>query len=859
MILLLLLLLSFACIPSVQASVTKYDLFVTYDEAKHQIEGREEITFFNDGPSPLTEIVLILYPNRYLRKDPTIRQTTYNRAYPVAFNPGGLQVTSIRDDTGTILSHSLEKGRDTLMRIELTKPIPSQGTGRFSVRFITSIPEKKGLFGYYRGLATLQGGWHPYLPARIDGEWDLARALPGSHFRVFLTVKEGLQIVASDRPKLVGVEGSHLTYFMERETIPFFSLSIVKKTIRHDVHVSGVEIIYNTHLKNKSEAEALVATLKEMVSFFQEHIGEIPVTRLTLTDAYLFQDLAVAGSRLLYINEGFFKVFFLLKRFHEMSLAKELFLLFWRDKLPHEETWVAEGLAHLDARQFIQHKYGKERRLEDWLRPLGFLPIIDQILYSKSLPLRKVYFPDADSPLMEENLRFFKHPRLEGANIFHRLGIFLGNETFARSVLNYRERLRSDPPPSFRKILLKASQKEEIGPYIDQWLTKKPRLDFSIEEIRRKKVQDKFETRILIKKHGEGIEPLEIVLYEKDGDEIPLIWDGVGDSHEVFVTTSSRIKTVAIDPHKFSSDSNRLNNRSPPSWKILLNDFSVNYDFQTRFLSYRAGLLFRRAYDTKSWIQLFFLRSDTGTVSRIGYAKVVGKGQIISTGITNENRKTAQGDLKEASADIINLGYEVNYPEIPLLEENIQRLTGTYPTLSTRLLYNQQFTGEAYDNSFFIEFDLRRIFSFSNHHEISTRVFLGESFGRLFKNNRFFLGGNTKMRGYTAMAFEGENMALFSVEYRFPLLRETDLQVFGLATQRTLQIALFSDVGMVTDSRNLFQASQYKTDMGAGLRFFVDIFGIYPTMVRFDVAVPIDSPIATEDKPHYYLMAGQSF
>ncbi|MFQ5579662.1 MAG: BamA/TamA family outer membrane protein [Nitrospiria bacterium] len=859
MIIIALLLLSFVCISPARGSETVYDLSVTYSEAAHQIEGREQITFFNNGTGPLSEIILILYPNRYRREDPSISQTHYKRAYPVVFNAGGIRVTSVKDDAGKSLSHALEPGQDTLMRVQLAEPIPPRGTGRFSVHFTTSLPEKKGRFGVHKDLVTLQGGWHPYLPARIDGKWDLARSLPNSHFRVFFKLKEGLQVISSVRPNLTGIEGDYLTYFMEGKTTPFFSLSIVEQAIRHDIHENGLEIIYYTHLKSKKGAEEIVSASQEMVSFFQEQIGAIPITRITLTDAYLFQDLTASGSQLLYINERFFKVFFLLKRFHEMRLAKELFSIFWREKLPHEEAWVAEGLAHLDAKRFILQKYGKERRLENWLKPLGFFPIIDQILYSRSLPMRKVYFPDADDPLAEEDLRLFNHPGLEGSGIFYRLKILVGNETFSRSVLRYREKLKSEPRPSFRKTLLESSQNKEVGPLIDQWLEKKPRLDFSIEEIQRKKVQDKFETRVLIKKQGEGIEPLEIILYEKDGTEIPLIWDGVGESHEVSVTTPSQIKTVTLDPHKFSSDPSRLNNRVPPSWKFLLDDFSVNYDFQTRFLSYRAGLLFQRTYDTKSWIQLFFSRSDVGTVSRIGYAITLKNGHLVSSGLTNEKRKTAPGNFQEESAGFLDLGYQINYPEIPLLEENIQRLTGTYPTLSTRLKYNQKFTGDAYDNSFFIELDLRRIFSFSNHHEVSTRIFLGESFGRLFKNNRFFLGGGTEMRGYTALAFEGENMALFSLEYRFPLLRETDLQVLGLANQRTLQIALFSDVGTVTDSRNIFRVSQYKSDIGAGLRFFLDVFGLYPTIVRFDVAIPIDSPIAAEDKPHYYLIAGQPF
>ncbi|MFQ5950160.1 MAG: BamA/TamA family outer membrane protein, partial [Nitrospiria bacterium] len=121
------------------------------------------------------------------------------------------------------------------------------------------------------------------------------------------------------------------------------------------------------------------------------------------------------------------------------------------------------------------------------------------------------------------------------------------------------------------------------------------------------------------------------------------------------------------------------------------------------------------------------------------------------------------------------------------------------------------------------------------------------------------LGGSTGMRGYTTLAFEGENMSLFSVEYRFPLLRETDVNFMGVASNRALQVGLFADTGTVTDSHNVFQVSQYKYDVGAGIRFFIDLFGLYPAIIRFDVAVPIDAPIEGEKKPHYYLTAGQSF
>ena len=115
------------------------------------------------------------------------------------------------------------------------------------------------------------------------------------------------------------------------------------------------------------------------------------------------------------------------------------------------------------------------------------------------------------------------------------------------------------------------------------------------------------------------------------------------------------------------------------------------------------------------------------------------------------------------------------------------------------------------------------------------------------------------MRGFTPLAFEGDNLGLFSVEYRFPLLYETELNLLGLLLTRTLQGALFADAGQVTESRNIFHFSEYQRDLGVGIRWYADLFGFYPLIIRFDIARPIHPLRDDEDGLHYYLSGGQSF
>jgi hemolysin activation/secretion protein len=210
-------------------------------------------------------------------------------------------------------------------------------------------------------------------------------------------------------------------------------------------------------------------------------------------------------------------------------------------------------------------------------------------------------------------------------------------------------------------------------------------------------------------------------------------------------------------------------------------------------------------------------------------------------------------------AGTAHLSYSLLYPDIPFLPSSIEWLTGQRPHLSLTFGYDKRFTRGVYDSLKSVRLDLRRSFSFSNYHELGMRFLTGFSSGELFRENRFFLGGNEGIRGYTPLRFEGDDIGLLSLEYRFPLLYETDINVLGLALTHTLQGAIFSDWGGVADTIEAFDLSEFRSDIGVGFRWFADSFGIMPVIFRFDLAWPIDSPVAEENEPHFYLSAGQPF
>src|SRR5581483_3837004 len=259
MIILLLGLLLLLEVPSADAAPALYDIVATYNENEHRIYGSEKVTFQNSGTKPLSEIYLFLYPNLYLEKDRDINESLYQKAYPNAFNRGEMLITSVQDKEGNLLPFfpDIFKKR-LLVKVQLPSPIPPNATFQFLVHFVTVIPEKWGVFGYYKNVVTLQGGWHPYLPQFIDGNWNFLLSPPKSSFKIHFTLSKNLKLLASAPPHLESAQEGEQTFLLEEKELPFFSLSIGKKVFRKEARVDQVDIVYQALEWDRSYADRVL-------------------------------------------------------------------------------------------------------------------------------------------------------------------------------------------------------------------------------------------------------------------------------------------------------------------------------------------------------------------------------------------------------------------------------------------------------------------------------------------------------------------------------------------------------------------------------------------------------------------------
>jgi hypothetical protein len=842
-----------------RAAPPEYEIVATYSEAEQQIYGSEKVTFTNNGSSSLYEFYLFLYPNLYLEKDPNINPIYYQRAYPVGFNPGEMQITALHDLGGENLPHFPEVFKNRiLMRLELPRPIQPGESYQFIVHFKTTIPEKYGVFGYFRNLVTLEGGWYPYLASRLYDQWDFLLSPAPSRLKIHFTMPANRDLIASVPWKESIQTGSSRTLYFEADDLPYFSFSIGSRLEQIERQIGPVKLTYHFRAKDRIYAEEVLKSIEEATSFFIKESGPLPPTQLQLAESFLYQDLVTPGAKTLFLSTKLFKAFPLLKRFHTVRIAKGIFVLLWREKLPREEPWVIEGMAGLETRHFFRDTYGPRPSLEAWLKPISFIPIIDEILYSRDLPLRQIYFSESVSQIVNEDLHSFNNALGDRTSIFFKLYHLLGEQTVDRAVAAYLEEVEAGREPSFRKTVSEVS-KTNLEGFFDQWLSGSSALDFGIAKIEKKETKGGYLTSILIRKKGEGIEPLQILVEEENGTIIPIVWQGEGEYHEELLITPSPVSAVELDPDHQSGDPNRFDNRYPHPWKVLVTEFpSPGYDVNTRVVDYSGELQFQRVYDSRNRVALRFSHSGIGDSGGILVSHVLKNHHGVSVGLFYQGPETPIDSPPQKPAGTVHLGYSLAYPDIPNLPRYVQRLSGRYPKIDIMLGYDQRFTG-TYESLFMFSTDLRRSYTFSNYHEIAGRFFWAESFGSLFKESRFFLGGPYAMRGYLPRRFEGSNMTLISLEYRFPIYYETDMNLKGLALTHTLQGVLFTDIGNAADYQTLFSFKNYKFDAGAGIRWYLDSLGFYPVIFRLDVSMPIASQVKEENKPHYYISAGQTF
>ncbi len=844
----------------------RYEIEAAYTEDTRVIEGVTRIRLRNQGPIPLSNIFLILYPNLYAAPNPQAKAAA-TRAYPAGFSPGRIEILGATGSGGEPLAvgpgEASTLQREILARVTLAAPLVPGGSETIEVRFRTQIPEKFGIFGYWEGVATLEGGWHPYVPAYSGDHWQFEDLPPPATYLLRLEVDRDVAVIhggeLEGRPE---EQGERKRVTIRSSELPLLTLILTRSfALTQRTDRNHVLSLWH-HAKDHRYALRSIDALIRALAFFDLVYGLPPGREIVFAQSALYQDVATPAFGVGLTARRLFRVLPALRSYHERSLARALFYLLWKRKVPWEEEWVVEALAEHATLQYSQTVLARRFSIQDLLRPLAFLPPVDQVLYSEALPLRQVYFGKAVHPIPREDIRLFNDRRAHGSTVMAKLGSLIGNEDVSRIVLRYLGKVKIGERPEFRS-LTKQLTGQDLEWFYHQWLDVNPQSDFELKRVRERRVRGIPSAELRIVRHGDAIEPLEVRIIPRKGKPTSFRWLSTEPQLDKIVPTPSGVRAVELDPEEETSDPFRLNNRRPARWKILLEDISLRYDFQSKNVGYSTGVYLQRVYDDNHAFRLSYANGEELRGAETSYTRVFRNALFpaVQQSLTTALAWSKVPIPPPSRNTTLKLRYTFGGIGFPAYSEYIQQLIfGKFPHSAFSADYAQNIAGdEGRAWAIRARVDLRKDLAFATYHTLSLRFLHGESFGTFDTERRYYLGGASALRGYTTLAAFGEHINLGMVEYRYPLVYDLSRNVGGIALTHAIQAAVFFDTGSVSTHRTPFRFQDYVSDVGVGLRFFFDAFGLYPVIGRFDAAFPIHPPIPDEDEVHYYVSAGQPF
>ncbi len=844
----------------------RYDIDARFSPPDHAISGTVRVSITNHSGSPLRHVPFLLYPNIYRDQDPDLGKDALERIYPRAWNPGSMAVSAVATDTGEAVRFEIDSAstRHTVGYATLPRPIPANGSLGLALTFATFIPEKYGVFGHFQGVTALKGGWYPYVAAFHDGEWRLDLPPDPAEYSVQIVAPRDITIAGAARSDDPDGPNRRWRHQAQRAATVALALSpyYQERTEQH----GPTRIRYAFIPGGRAYAPQVLDALRRGLTFFRTHYGEPDLAEVRVAEAYLHQEVVSPDPGVFFVATRTYKVFAPLKKYHEAEVVKGLLFVLWRARLPDEEPWVLEGLADASTQAYLRERFKKPPSLLRLLRPVAFIPIVDQILYSNRLPLRQVYFKEATPIVPREDLALYNNRRPDGSSIFFKLSALIGTDT-VHSVLDRYTQLAIDGDPRPFRAVAQEETGRDLDWFYRQWLTTNPATDFAVASVRREQHADGYHTVVGLTKTGEGVEPVTIRLAQREGPTLTTTWLSYESAFQETFVTPSYVTTVELDPDHKTSDPDRFNDRTPPRIKFILEKLpGISYDLQTKKLSYDFSAYFQRRYDEHNILRLSYSNDDTATEGAVSATHDFKQDifsyttrQSIGVGLKAARRSipaTPGGSTDPTTS--AQLSYVVSNAKTSLVypEEIQQIFFGAIPYSRLGAVLSQRISGGTFPRALKLQLDARHQWSFATLHEIAARATLGQSAGDFHEERQFELGGSGGMRGYSPGILFGESIVLGSLEYRHPIVRDIGINLWGLTLLQRLQGAVFTDVGTVGSYQH------FLTDVGIGLRLTHEVLGLYPVVTRFDVAYPtnVDASLEAEERtPHYYLTAGQPF
>ena len=229
-----------------------------------------------------------------------------------------------------------------------------------------------------------------------------------------------------------------------------------------------------------------------------------------------------------------------------------------------EEAWLDEGFASFSESEAMNARYGTEGNLIDFWGINLSEDNINKLTY--------LLDPQSD-PVVRNSWEFIDYMSYR-SNVYSKasllletLGNYIGEEKMSELLKEYFQRYKFKHPRT-RDFIRLADRitGENLDSLFAQVLFGTGLCDYEVASIKSEPVKSdstksRFKTEVMLKRLGEVIIPVDVLIEFLDGEEIRQTWDGKERWHRIEMEADSKIKSAVIDPdNKIALDINVNNN-----------------------------------------------------------------------------------------------------------------------------------------------------------------------------------------------------------------------------------------------------------------------------------------------------------
>jgi Peptidase family M1 domain len=564
-----------------------YTITARLDPVARTITGSEIVTWRNITAKPATDLQFHLYWNAWKNT-----RSTFMRELALGSGASNedrhrrpdewarIDVSSIRIGARDLASAKRFIAPDdgnaddeTVMMVPLDRAVEPGATITIEIAWTAHVPrtfERTGVIGNFFFIAQ----WFPKLGVLQDEGWNCHQFHAGTEFfsdygvyDVSLTVPTGWPLGATGVRRSIADDraaGATTHRYYQEDVHDFVwttSPDYLERTARFEhPTLPPVEMRLLLQPEHADQAERHFDATRTTLKYYGEWYGAYPYGHITIVDPAFQSDaggmeyptLFTAGTRWLApprvtTPEGV--------TVHEAGHQ------FWYGIVgsnEFEDAWMDEGFNTFSTARAIAQVYDPNPLALRYFG--GFIPwVVKDISISRETDGNRLrgYRHDAKSDVQSTpSYRYF--PSTGGSITYNKTALWLntmerwlGWPTLQRVMSTYFERWKfAHPKPSDYFAVVDSVTNQDLGWFFDQVYRSSNVFDYGVQDLKSTREGDHFRTSVVVRRYGEALFPVDVVVTFRDGERSVEHWDGRDRWKEYVYDRSVQALTAQVDPDR---------------------------------------------------------------------------------------------------------------------------------------------------------------------------------------------------------------------------------------------------------------------------------------------------------------------